>query len=108
MEEEYSLSIPANIKTKKDLIGDISKADLIKAAWLFAAGAVPIGLSYFITRVDVVTVVLLVAWAAISFYGYSKCMYERKRSPIRQIKIMLYWLRSQKRYRYRYKNEWRN
>ncbi|MEG1761137.1 MAG: hypothetical protein RR115_00925 [Hydrogenoanaerobacterium sp.] len=107
MEDEYSLFIPENIKIKKDLFGDISKKDFIKALWVSAIGGVPIGLSYFITHLDALTTISVLLWIFLVYSGYVKFLFDGRRSCFGQIKIMLNWSRAQKHFSYYYKPEWR-
>lgn len=107
MEEEYTLFIPENIKIQTDLFGDMSKADFFKMLFLSAVGGIPIGLSYFITHVDYITVIGILTWVFLMYEGYVKILYEKRRSIFGHIKVMLNWKHCQKKFSYQYKPEWR-
>jgi len=107
MEEEYILFIPEDIKPQKEYGYGLGEKEIKKAIKLSVLGGVPIGFSYLITHLDVVTILAVLTWIFISFNGYAKTWYNGRRSTFEQVQIISKFKRSQKYFPYQYKGEWR-
>lgn len=104
--EKETLYIPLGLKTTTEIFDGFGKEELFKSIVVsLVAAAIDVAV-YFITKSTAFCVAFILSTIAGSVMMLTKD--KTNISVVDQIKFMVRFYRSQKVYRYKYLNEWRN
>lgn len=105
MENENKLYIPYGIKTRKEIFNGFSTEELVKSSIVIAiCGGIDVVI-WLVTRNTFLCMSLLMVSMIISVAMFTKDSYLNI-SPVEQIKFMIRYSNSQKKYPYKMLDEW--
>ena len=103
--EKETLYIPLGLKTKTEIFDGFGKEELLQSIFAtVVAGAIDI-IGYMITKSTAFCVVFILSTIAGSVMMLTKD--KTNVSVVEQLKFMIRFSKSQKKYRYKYLDEWR-
>ena len=105
LNEKETLYIPLGLKTKTEIFDGFGKEELFKAIISTLIAAAIDVVIYLIFRNVVVTIVFILSAMAGSVMMLTRDM--SNLSVVDQIKFMIRFAKSQKKYKYKYLDEWR-
>lgn len=106
LNEKQTLYIPLGLKTRTEIFDGFGKEELFKSIIVTLIAAAIDAVVYFITKNTVFCVVFILCSIAGTVMMLAKD--KTNISVVDQIKFMMRFTKSQKVYRYKYLNEWRD
>ena len=103
--EKHTLYIPQGLKTQVEIFDGFGKEELFKTIIITLIAALVDGVIYLITKNTAIAVVFILTAIAGSVMMLTKD--KTNISVVDQIGFMIKFFRSQKKYKYKYLDEWK-